>query len=207
MFILYLRNKKVIKKNNYQKIVIETNLTLKNLMKNILINKKKNMCYLTILYNFFKKATQKIDNENIFVKFSQLILLSQLQKQLFLHKIYNYLLKIIFLKSNILLNVTDIKGRIIVKSSSGSMHFKGKQKTKPFAINKVFKKIKFKLIKKLGYNFSVHVKGKSKKKVIFNKLKNFLELKSMVSFNLSPFNGCRQRKKKRKKRKKILFIV
>lgn len=205
MFILYLRTIEKKLQNNYQKIIMETNLTLKNIMKNITTIKKKNFHYSTYLYNLFQKPTQKTNN--LFIKFIHFLILSQLQKQLSYNKIHNYLLKMIFLKSNVLISVTDIKGKIFAKSSSGSMHFKGKQKVKPFAINKVFKKIKFKLIKNLSYSFSIHVKGKYKKKFIFNKLKKFLELKSIVNFNLLPFNGCRQRKRKRKKRKKILFLI
>jgi ribosomal protein S11 len=210
MFLLNLENTTdKLKKNLYQFDIKKIDLVLSKLKKNTNLKKKINLMYLKIYFfvlhiNNVKK--NKFIN-NIFLKMYSLRLISHIQKQLFLNKIYNYLFKINFLKSNIVINVTDIKGKPFLKTSSGLMHFKSKQKTKVLAFNSVFRKIKFEIRKKSHLNFSIHVKGKGKKKKIFNLLKNYLELKAFSSFNLIPFNGCRQKKKKRKKKKKLLYII
>ena len=212
MFLLNLENTtEKLKKNHYQFDLKKIDLVLSKLKKNINLkkNNKINLIYLKTFFlllniNIIKK--NKFIN-NLFLKMYNLRLISHIQKRLFLNKVYNYLFKINFLKSNIVINVTDIKGKPFVKTSSGLMHFKSKQKTKFLAFNSVFRKIKFEIRKKSHFNFSIHVKGKGKKKKIFNLLKNYLELKAFSSFNLIPFNGCRQKKKKRKKKKKLFFII
>ena len=204
MFLLNLGIiNKVKKKKNYNDLT-KLNLIIKNLNKNVSLKKKKNLFFFKFLIDCVLNKTIKINN--IFIKFYLFNFISHLQKQLFFNKIYNYLFKINFLKSNLMVNITDIKGKTIIKNSSGLMHFKNKQKIKVLAINAVFKKIKFKIRKKVNFYFSAHIKGKTKKKVLSNKIKNFLELKSILNFNLIPFNGCRQKKRKRKKRKKLLYI-
>lgn len=201
MFITHLKNINNKKNNNIEGIIT----VLNNLTKNIILKKKRNLEYLKFFSVFLKQTVKKIDN--IFIKDVTVSFLANLQKQLFLNKIHNFLLKVNFLKSNVITNVTDTKGKIIVRNSSGLMHFKSKQKIKALAINAVFRKIKFKIRNKLKYNFSAHLTGKQKKRFLIKKLKNFLKLKSITNFNLSPFNGCRQKKRKRKKNKKKVFLV
>jgi len=112
------------------------------------------------------------------------------------------------MKANIMIKITNCKGKIIFKNTSGMMQFKNKFKIKSIAFSTILKKIKFKIRKIRTFNFSIHILGKIKnKKKTIKKLKNFIIVKSLLNFNLSPFNGCRQKKRKRKKRKRILTIV
>jgi ribosomal protein S11 len=87
------------------------------------------------------------------------------------------------------------------------MGFKSRYKTKSVAFNTVLKKLKFKIRNLREFKFSVHILGVKKKKPLIAKLKNFITIKSIKNFNLIPFNGCREKKRKRKKRKRNLQIV
>lgn len=206
MFLIDIKKICNKKPSNFHSLnLIQRGLILNNLKKKKFIHEKKNFYFMKFFFCFLKNNLKEM--HNIFLKRDYICLITHLQKQMYLNKIYNYLFKINFLKSNVMVSVTDTKGRILVKNSSGLMHFKNKQKTKTLAISAVFRKIKFKIRKLLNFKFSAHIKGKTRKKALLNKLKNFLELKAISNFNLIPFNGCRQKKKKRKKKKKLLYII
>jgi ribosomal protein S11 len=106
-----------------------------------------------------------------------------------------------------MVHLANTKGNVIIKNSSGIMNFKGKYKTKPLAFNTLLKKFKFKIRKIRNYKLAMHVLGIKKKRLIATRFKFFTFLGSIKSFNLVPFNGCREKKRKRKKNKRNLIIL
>jgi ribosomal protein S11 len=165
---------------------------------------KKNINFATYFYNLL---INNVTNTKLFINSYINNILTSFQLKKKYNKIYLYLLKINFLKSNIMVSLTNTKGNILLKNSSGMMGFKSRYKTKSVAFNTVLKKLKFKIRNLREFKFSVHILGVKKKKPLIAKLKNFITIKSIKNFNLIPFNGCREKKRKRKKRKRNLQIV
>lgn len=120
----------------------------------------------------------------------------------------NAIIKIIFLKSNIIINVTDTKGTTLIKETSGSGSlFKGTQKVKKMAINLIVRKIKFKLRESKYENFILQLIGNSRNKnKMYKKFVGFIPIICVFSENINPFNGCKYKKIKRKKFKKRLTL-
>jgi ribosomal protein S11 len=167
-------------------------------------SKRKNINFAMYFYNLLINT---VTNTKLFMKsyLNNILTTFQLKKEY--NKIYLYVLKINFLKSNIMVSLTNTKGNLLLKNSSGMMSFKSRYKTKSVAFNTVLKKLKFKIRKLRKFRFSIHILGMKKKKPLIAKLKNFITIKSIKNFNLMPFNGCREKKKKRKKRKRNLLII
>lgn len=100
--------------------------------------------------------------------------------------------------SNILINVTDIKGKNILQLSSGLAHYHGKERLKKYVIVNLIKNV-LDAFSKLSYtNVSLHFKGvKKHRSLIINLLKKKLYF-TLIKHNFAlPHNGCRPRKTKR----------
>lgn len=193
----YCKNKfvKFKKKKNLKKIlmyvinILKTKKNIKILLDNNFYNRK------TIIKRNVKK---KILHKNI-----------KLQNKIRNSKQLNYILHIKLLNSNIICNITDIKGKSLIKYSSGIFHFNGAQKTKKFALTTLLKKIKYKSKTLQHKIFAIHYQGiKKNRKQITDKLKKFINIKIIKIFNFTPHNGCKPKKKIRKKlRKKKTFKI
>lgn len=144
--------------------------------------------YLGFLKNKIYKNMLKLDNAKNFILI--------------------FIVKVNYLKSNVMVNVSNSFGKVLFKTSSGILGFKNKIKIKKIALNTIIKKIKFKTKNMKESLFSIHfLGGKSNKKQMLNKFKKFLTIKLVKNLNLIPFNGCKPKKIKRKKRKKIIFKI
>jgi ribosomal protein S11 len=107
----------------------------------------------------------------------------------------SYIIKITLLKSNIFINITDIKGTIFTTCSSGKINIKGSQKTKKLAFNRIIKFTKFKIRKLKNKIFALHFTGiKFNRKKLINSLKKKFFIKNVKYFNLIAHNGCRLKK-------------
>ena len=203
---MYLTNTNNSIYNNTTKKFFNTLLTKNSIMLKYLKYKiyknslKKNIFILKNCYsNFLDK------NKSHFIQITttknHTILEQNFKKLLFL------ILKINFLNSNIMIDLTNTFGKTVFKYSAGFLKFKNAYKTKKIAINTLLKKIKFEMRKFKKNNLALHILGNRKhKKFTLSNLKNFLTIKTVKNFNLTPFNGCKTRKKKRKKIKRILKL-
>ena len=164
----------------------------------IILKLLKRNCYLTKTINFAKLAN-----------FIKKILEFNRMSNLFLNKInyrindnlfnnsnlISYIIKITLLKSNIFINITNIKGTALITCSSGLVNFKGSQKTKRLAYNRISKFTKFKIRKLKNKIFAIHFKGKKyKRKKLLKTFKKLFKIKNIKYFNLLAHNGCRLKK-------------
>jgi len=117
----------------------------------------------------------------------------------------NCILNVKLLYSNIIINLTDLKGNISFTTSSGLFGLKGFEKTNKYAILSIIKYLFYKLKSvEQVYKVSVHFKGlnKSFNKLVIKHLKKFISIKAIKYYNLIPHNGCKPKKMKRVKNKK-----
>ena len=162
---------KTIKKKLYEK------QTSKNLLKS-----------LKYLYNIMKIIEKKKRLNN-----KQSLFFTNIN-------IVSYIVNINLLKSNIIINITNLKGIPIIYCSSGIINFKGSQKTKQLALKNIIKKINFKSKNLNDLRVAVHFKGiKRNRKKILNELNKIFIVKNIKIFNLIPYNGCRPKKIRRKR--------
>tara|TARA_B110000879_G_C11176079_1_gene516025 strand:+ start:83 stop:541 length:459 start_codon:yes stop_codon:yes gene_type:complete len=100
--------------------------------------------------------------------------------------------------SNILINLTNLKGDTILKSSSGLVHYRGGEKTRKYALINIIKTI---IDKSSNLNIktaALHFKGlKRYRSLIVNLLKKRFSLTSVTHYYTLPHNGCRPRKQRR----------
>ena len=113
--------------------------------------------------------------------------------------VISYIITVRTTKSNIILNVTDKKGNILIHNTSGKAGFKGNQKNKKFPIVAMLKNIIYGNEFLYGKPAILKFEGfKRYQKFIVGKLKEKFVIKCIVYDNLIPHNGCRPRKMKRK---------
>lgn len=115
-----------------------------------------------------------------------------------------YIIDITFSRSNTFLNVMDSSGKLKFFCSAGHLQYKGKNKKFRFT---VFKSIFHVLTTKLKFlkdkPIALHLKNVGFNRFwIIKKLKAKFFIKTVKSFNVFPYNGCRKRKVRRKKFKK-----
>jgi ribosomal protein S11 len=173
-FIMWLK----ILKRNYSLIKIINVIKFNNYIVDVLakINKQCNL----FLYNYQKNPEKKFKLNNVNIKNYNLI---------------SYIIKITLLKSNIYINVTNIKGKILIACSSGKIKLKGSQKTKRLAYNRIIKFTKFKIRKLKNKIFAIHFMGiKSNRKKLLKSFKKYFYIKSIKYYNLIAHNGCRLKK-------------
>jgi ribosomal protein S11 len=164
----------------------------------ILLKLLKKNCYLTKTINFAKSTTfiEKILEFNQsynLLKFKKYFIKDYIIKNNFFNtsNLISYIIKITLLKSNIFINITNIKGIDLITCSSGLIDFKGSQKTKRLAYNRIIKYTKFKIRKLKNKIFTIHFKGKkSKRKKLLKTFKKFFIIKNIKYFNLIAHNGC-----------------
>ena len=116
----------------------------------------------------------------------------------------NYIINIHMSQTNTLVSVTDIKGKILISLSSGSLKLKKKQKkTQPLAIMTILKHLILKANFLHNKIVVIHFKNVRiyYESLIIKLLSNILFIKSIKSYNLSPHNGCRPKKLKRFKKR------
>ena len=114
--------------------------------------------------------------------------------------IISSIIKIKFLKSNIMITLTDIKGNVETKLSSGLFGFKGSEKMSRYAILSIIKFLFFKIRSSEEKRvMSVHFMGMKKSfgKNVIKYLKNFVTVKIIKFFNKVPHNGCKPKKRRR----------
>jgi len=173
-FIMWLK----ILKRNYSLIKIINLIIFINYIVDVLakINKQCNL----FLYNYQTNPEKKFKLNNVNIKNYNLI---------------SYIIKITLLKSNIYINVTNIKGKILIACSSGKIKLKGSQKTKRLAYNRIIKFTKFKIRKLKNKIFAIHFMGiKSNRKKLLKSFKKYFYIKSIKYYNLIAHNGCRLKK-------------
>jgi len=173
-FIMWLK----ILKRNYSLIKIINVIKFNNYIVDVLakINKQCNL----FLYNYQTNPEKKFKLNNVNIKNYNLI---------------SYIIKITLLKSNIYINVTNIKGKILIACSSGIIKLKGSQKTKRLAYNRIIKFTKFKIRKLKNKIFAIHFMGiKSNRKKLLKSFKKYFYIKSIKYYNLIAHNGCRLKK-------------
>jgi len=115
-------------------------------------------------------------------------------------------------RNNVIVYITDIKGKLSYYKSSGMLGLIKKQKKR--SVHIIFKLLKFLISNnkhlKAGFVNALHLKNINKKLcvIIINFLsKNSIHIKNIRLRNHQPHNGCRPKKIRRKKRKKISFGV
>ena len=173
-FIMWLK----ILKRNYSLIKIINLIIFNNYIVDVLakINKQCNL----FLYNYQTNPEKKFKLNNVNIKNYNLI---------------SYIIKITLLKSNIYINVTNIKGKILIACSSGKIKLKGSQKTKRLAYNRIIKFTKFKIRKLKNKIFAIHFMGiKSNRKKLLKSFKKYFNIKNIKYYNLIAHNGCRLKK-------------
>lgn len=112
-----------------------------------------------------------------------------------------YVVSVVFLKSNTFIHISDSKGKLLYSANSGIVNLSGKQRKKRSVsisrlINLMFRKVDFVQNNPVAvhfYNVNYH------KLLVIKKLKTIFFIKTIKSFNLIPFNGCRKKKIRRKK--------
>ena len=160
----------------YKKILKQVKLLLN-------INNYTKKKYLDKLLHFICKITNK---KKIYMYYENL-------------KSFSYILHVTLLNSNIIINITDIKGKLITSCCSGIMKFTGSQKTRYLALINVLKKIKHEIKYLKNNKFAIHFKGlKRNRRIILKKLNKKINIQVIKFFNLSPHNGCRPKKTRKK---------
>lgn len=158
---------------------------------NFLINQRDNLLFKSKTNN--KTTLFKINNSNWTIK--QLKTKKNLKQNLI-----SFLIKFNLTLTNTFINVTDIKGNLILSLSAGRVELQKRQKTsQPNALIQILKhlflKAKFLQNKTVGLQFK-NLKSYHEL-IIINILKNKIFIKSLRSYNLYPHNGCRPKKIKR----------
>lgn len=193
MFLKTIINNKKIFNNTSElkknKLLIYSIILLKLLKRNCYLTKTINFAKLT---NFVRKILNFNQTPNLFLNKINY----RINDNCFNNSnLISYIIKITLLKSNIFINITNIKGTALMTCSSGLIDFKGSQKTKRLAYNRISKFTKFKIRKLKNKIFAIHFKGKKyKRKKLLKTFKKFFKIKNIKYFNLLAHNGCRLKK-------------
>lgn len=166
---------------------------------------KKEINYVNVLLNniSFLNELKKNNLKNLIdIKFLNDINNNNSIKEDFL---ITYIINISFLKTNTIVNISDIKGNTKLFYTAGNVNLSGKQKKRRKIallrlINLIFKKAGFIEKKPVALHLNNVV---SYKTLIINKLKQVYFIKLIKSYNQIPYNGCRKKKIRRKKYSKL----
>lgn len=176
---------------------------------------KTNINLNKFLKNFSAKKLyiKKLKNKLVLLKNLKQVNYKKLNKELFnftvgckvIDRTVMYVMDITFSRSNIFLHIADSAGKLIFFISAGGLNYKGKNKRSYFKIFKNMFRIlitKFRFLR--GKPTALHLKNVgSNKSWVVRKLKLKFFIKTIKTFNLFPFNGCRVKKIRRKKNKRI----
>lgn len=100
--------------------------------------------------------------------------------------------------SNIIINLTNLKGNTILKSSSGLVYYKGREKRRKYALINVIKTIIDQSSSLNIKTIALHFKGlKRYRSLIINLLKKRFSLILVTHYYTLPHNGCRPKKQRR----------
>jgi ribosomal protein S11 len=117
---------------------------------------------------------------------------------------YPYIITVSFYKRNVFFTLSNIKGQIKIWTSSGRLHFKGRDKTTYMAIIQI-NQIFFKKIWRLGIRCAIlKLKNVSRTRIAIRKsirmMRKICPIKFVGLFMQMQiaFNGCRKKKKRRK---------
>lgn len=117
-----------------------------------------------------------------------------------------YIINISFLKANTTIHISDVKGKIKLFYSAGSVDLTGKQKRKRrIAVSRLISLLLRKLPFLNTQPIALHlINVNTYRSFIIDKLKKRLYLRVIKSFNQASYNGCRKRKLRRKKYTKTI---
>lgn len=161
----------------------------------------KNRINFTIVKNIltYLKCMLKFNEHsgiNLFLNKSDPIFVPKL-----IQKSIRYVIVIKLMKTNILININDMKGKPLFNLTSGIANLKGKQKTKqPSALINLLRiliaKNKYLKAFPVAVHF-YHFKRIYLESLAVRYLKQKFFITSVKSYNLLAHNGCRQKKRKR----------
>ena len=122
-----------------------------------------------------------------------------LSKNVKVKPLVSYIININLSTSNTIISITDKQGNLKGYYTSGTLGFKGSQKTKKYTL--------ITILKNFLYNFNyinnksviINFKGVIKdQKLFIKKLKEKVSIKAITYKNSLPHNGCRPKKIRRK---------
>jgi len=185
-------------------------------IKNYKLRKKKdlfNVFYYEILINKIEKQVLdliKIKEEGFNDESKQVFINNNLKDNYKSEGLVTLILGVSVYKTNIIVYLTDVKGKVRYYNTSGILGITKKQKRKTISV--ILKLLKV-LVAENNYlnkdiEIALHFKNLNKRTcfVITTFLtKNLTNMKVIKISNNQPHNGCRPKKIKRKKRRKILF--
>ena len=155
---------------------------IRRLLKTIVIlNSIKNTFYQSLYFFFYNNFFLLKQNQKFFI---------------------SYIVCFYFSTSNTLLQISDALGNSKFFCSAGLLDFKGKQKiSRKFVFNRLVGILSHSKSKFLKNNpIVLHLKNVgSSKFLIIKKLKQKFFIKSIKTFELDAYNGCRKRKNRRKR--------
>ena len=171
-----------------------------------------------INYFYLKKFKIKIINQIFILKKLKNKKVDQNLKYFYLNKknyklknLINVIVGISLYKNNIVVFITDIKGKMLFFKTSGILDIETKKKKKNDIILKLLSSLlKEKKFFKPNTFIALHLKNSNKKisnfiiKFLFNNLEH-KNIKIIKIKNNKPHNGCRPKKIRRKKLGKINF--
>jgi ribosomal protein S11 len=190
MFLTQLTKNPCFNSKNKNRIILLNYIILLKQTKFIFRKNLKNLNFKNIIF-FIKNLSLKLNKNS----YNQIIKNEQQYT-----KIIKYIIKINLLNSNIIINITNLKGTILASYSSGILNFTGNQKTKNLAIMNLLKKIKHKIKFLKNPFFAIHFKGiKKNRRKILKEIKKDFKIKTIKLYNFCPHNGCRTKKTIRKK--------
>nr|YP_009988348.1 ribosomal protein S11 [Gelidiella flabella]QNM39624.1 ribosomal protein S11 [Gelidiella flabella] len=109
------------------------------------------------------------------------------------------ILKVYFTSTNLLFTLTNIRGKVVAWTSTGTWKVRGAKKLTSVTVETAFKKIS-KELNRLNCKF-LHVElfgfNKNKKAVTRLLKGNLIAIKSISDKTAHPHNGCRQKKLRR----------
>jgi len=191
MILTKISTKKKLFFKNKQKNILYTKINFLKIIKKKMYEKQftrnlpQILKYFSNIFKMLEKNKSKFNDQ---------------QKFFFKTNLISYIINVRLLNSNIIINITDLKGAPLIYCSSGIVNFKGSQKTKQLALINVIKKVSYKSKILKNLHVTVHFKGtKKNRKKVLNELKKIFLIKNIKIFNLAPYNGCRPQKIRRKK--------
>ena len=158
--------------------------------------------YINIIKANFEEviySKNHLNKDLIKINFKNVDRLESASKPIKIKPLVSYIININLSTSNTIISVTDKKGNLKGYYTSGTLGFRGSQKTKKYTL--------ITLLKNFLYNFNyinnksvvVNFKGIVKdQKLFIKKLKEKVSIKAIIYNNSLPHNGCRPKKIRRK---------
>ena len=193
--------------------LINLNMFLLQILKNYKILNKN---YL-VDYFYLKELRNKIINQTFILKQLKLKKVNQKLKYFYLKKdkykskyLINIIIGVSIYKNNIIVYISDIKGKLLFFNTSGILKIATKKKKLDIIFKLLINLIKKKQFFKTDTYIALHLKNSNKKisSAIVKFLLNNLEYKNIQIVkikNNKPHNGCRPKKIRRKKLGKLNF--